>query len=48
MEVFDKYFPVRLKNKAEKKARILFYKLGLYDLIRGLYVKIVGRENIQR
>ena len=48
MEVFDKYFPVRLKNKAEKKARILFYKLGLYDLIKGLYVKIVGRENIQR
>ena len=47
-EVFEKYFPVRLKNKLEKKIRIITAKTGLYNIIKKCYVAIVGRENIKR
>ena len=47
-EAFEKYFPIRFRNKMEKHIRILTYKLGVYDLIKKLYVRFIGRDNIQR
>lgn len=47
-DVFEKYFPIRLKNKLEKKIRILTAKIGLYNFIKKCYVALVGRENIKR
>lgn len=47
-EFFAKYFPVRMKNYVEKYIRIATYKLGLYQVIKSLYVKMVGREKLQR
>ena len=47
-EAFEKYFPIRFRNKMEKHIRILTYKLGIYGLIKKLYVRFIGRDNIQR
>ena len=47
-EVFDKYFSIRLKNRMEKYVRIWTYRLGLYQIVKNMYVRIIGRENIRR
>ena len=39
---FEKYFPVTLRTKMEKRIRILMLQLGLYKQFRMLVKKMVG------
>ena len=47
-DFFDKYFPVKMKNRMEKFFRILTFRLGLYSIIKKVYIVIIGRDNIKR
>lgn len=47
-ELFNKYFPIKVKNRLEKTVRIITFKLGAYALIKRVYVALVGRDNIKR
>ena len=46
--VFDKYFPMKFKNRIEKRVRIMTYQIGLYNLVKKVYIFVVGRDNIKR
>ncbi|MDO5482762.1 MAG: Coenzyme F420 hydrogenase/dehydrogenase, beta subunit C-terminal domain [Bacteroidaceae bacterium] len=47
-KLFEKYFPITMKNRIEKAVRILTIKLGLYSLVKNIYITLVGRDNIKR
>lgn len=42
-ELFDKYFPDTFRVKAEHMVRLTCYKLGIYSVMKKLFVKLTGK-----
>ena len=42
-QLFEKYFPVTMKVKAERMIRILCYKLGIYSVAKKLFVRVTHK-----
>lgn len=42
-ELFQKYFPITFKSKAEHLVRIICYKIGIYSLMKKLYVRVTHK-----
>lgn len=42
-ELFEKYFPDTFRVKAERVIRLTCYKLGIYSIMKKLFVKLIGK-----
>lgn len=45
---FHKYFPVTLRHRLEKQARLWTARLGLYKYIKKIFKAINGNREIKR
>ena len=47
-EVFVKYFPITIRHRLEKIARIWCNRLGLYPMMKSFFKFIIGNKEITR
>ena len=47
-ECFNKYFPLTIRHKIEKRIRLLGVKLGIYMMLKSIFFKLYKNKDIKR